>query len=107
MISLKVDVKLTDLCSQIVLALIVVDSVLSYFGITRCVVTSVNDGKHSDASWHYKGRAIDIRTKYPQLDGREIELRDKVRECLGSNFDVVIEDVSKENEHLHIEYDPK
>lgn len=107
MISLKQGVKLTDMTPQCVLAAMVVDQVLTSMGIPMCVLTSVNDGKHSPQSWHYHGRAVDVRTKYPELNGREMELRDKVAAALGPNFDVVMEAIGTDNEHLHVEYDPK
>jgi hypothetical protein len=99
-------VRLTDLCPQMVLAFIIVDGVLGSYGVP-CVITSVNDGKHSVNSWHYKGRAGDVRSKYPQLDGKEQEARDKIKAALGRDFDVVIEAIGTDNEHFHVEYDPK
>jgi hypothetical protein len=106
-VRLKQGVRLTDLCPQIVLAIFIVESILVSFGCLECVVTSLNDGKHSANSWHYKGRAVDFRTKFEILNGRETELRDRVREALGPDFDVVMEGVGTDNEHLHVEYDPK
>lgn len=104
--ALKAGVRLTDLCSQMVLADSIIKEVFRNFGVP-CVITSANDSKHSATSWHYKGRALDYRTKYPGLDGREQELRDEVKEALGPDFDVVLEAVGTDNEHLHVEYDPK
>jgi hypothetical protein len=80
------------------------------------VITSANDGKHGAGTLHHSRegkftdglcRACDYRTKYLGLDGRELELRDKVKEALGNDFDVAMEDIGGENEHLHVEYDPK
>ena len=103
---LKSGVKLTDLSPQIVLAMMVAEEVFAEFGVPL-VVTSVNDGKHSAESWHYKGRAFDARTKYPDLDGRESELRDKVKEALGDDFDVVMEAIGEDREHLHVEWEQR
>lgn len=107
MIVCKPGVRFDQLCPQIVLAAVVVDGVLVGFGVNTCVITSANDSKHSTNSWHYKGRALDFRTKYAELNGREQEFRDKVKAALGDDFDVVMEAVGTENEHLHVEYDPK
>ena len=98
--------RLTDIKPQIVVAMRVAEAVFADFGIPF-VITSVNDGKHSDESLHYIGEAFDARTKYPELNGREMKLRDAVQEALGEDFDVVMEAVGTENEHLHIEYDPE
>lgn len=115
MIQIKRGVRLTGIVPQMVLASHVVDGVMLTFGIALCVITSANDGKHSATSLHYgrEGkytdglcRACDYRTKYLGLDGREIELQNKVRAALGQDFDVIMEDIGSENEHLHVEYDP-
>ena len=103
---MKPGVRLTDLCPQMVLATMVVDRVLSRHGV-ECVVTSCNDGKHSAASWHYKGRACDYRSKFDALNGFEIQVRDEIKAALGDDFDVLIEGVGTDNEHFHVEYDPK
>lgn len=62
-------------------------------------ITSGNDGKHSKHSLHYKNKAIDIRT-------RDMEQKEKVwrriKYTLGRDYDVILED-----DHIHIEYDPK
>ena len=86
--------------------MMVAEEVFASFGVPL-VVTSVNDGKHSDASWHYKGRAFDARTKYEELNGRETELRDALKEALRDDFDVVMEAIGTDNEHLHTEYQPR
>lgn len=104
-LSLKPGVKLQMLQPQCVLALMICASVYESMGAQTCVVTSINDGKHSDLSLHYEGYAFDLRTKDFQGDG--LALRDAIAEALGRNFDVVLESIGKPNEHLHVEYDPK
>lgn len=115
MISIKPGVKLTGLTPQMVFAFVIVSQVFYEFGLP-CLLTSANDSKHGEGSLHHckSGkytdgfcRANDFRTKYPELDGRETVLRDTVRDRLGADFDVLIESVGTENEHLHVEYDPK
>jgi hypothetical protein len=103
---LKEGVRLTDLAPQMVLCALVVEEVFAEFGIP-CVVTSANDSKHGASSWHYRGRALDFRTKYEAVNGREQILRDETKKALGQDFDVVIEAVGTDNEHLHVEWDPK
>lgn len=103
---LKTGVRLTDLCPQMVLAALVIDGIYTKRGL-ECVITSANDSKHSDASLHYKGRALDFRTHYDALNWKELALRDEIKEALGQDFDVVMEGVGEPQEHLHAEYDPK
>jgi hypothetical protein len=107
--SIKSTVNLTGLVPQMVLAYVIAREVFRGFG-ALCVITSANDSVHGPNSLHSRDgicRAIDLRTKYPALDGRELELRNAVREALGPQFDVVIEAIGTENEHMHVEYDPK
>ena len=103
---LKAGVKLAHLSPQMALGAAIVAAVYSRFGV-ECVVTSANDSKHSQRSKHYVGDALDFRTKQATLDGREEDLREEVKAALGDDFDVVLEDVGTDNEHLHVEYDPK
>ncbi len=72
----------------------------------ECVVTSANDGKHGPNSWHYKGRALDLRTKHI-APHEKASIVKQVKDDLGPQFDVVYESAGLENEHLHIEFDPK
>lgn len=108
-------IRFHDIVPEMVIALIVADQVLTERGVP-CVVTSANDGGHSAASLHYsrqgkhsdlKCRALDIRSKYPVLDGTEKDVRDEIKRRLGLHYDVLIEAVGTDNEHFHIEWDPK
>ena len=101
---LKPGVKLSGLSPQIVLAAIIVNSLYEEKD-TECVLTSCNDGTHKSDSFHYRGEAIDVRTK--NYFGDKNQLRDEIKLRLGADFDVILEDSGGENEHLHIEYDPK
>lgn len=59
------------------------------------------DGVHKSGSLHYKGLAIDVRTR--DLTSAQITaLVARLKAVLGSKFDVVLE-----KDHIHIEYDPK
>jgi hypothetical protein len=50
---------------------------------------------------HYAGAAVDIRTRdLAPEEQKKFEAR--VRECLGEDFDVVLEET-----HLHLEFQPK
>lgn len=63
-------------------------------------VTSGADGSHEPESLHYKGLAIDLRTR--DLTGAEsLLLVHALREALDTNYDVVLE-----SDHIHIEFDP-
>lgn len=103
---LKGGVRLKDLSPQMVMAAMIVNDIFQQRSL-ECVVTSANDSGHSVASLHYSGKALDFRTRYEELNGLEMIVRDEIREALGRDFDVVLEGVATPNEHLHVEYDPK
>ena len=68
------------------------------------VVTSAADGKHSERSYHYDNLAWDFRL-YPSVKSRLIfRAVRKTLKKISSYYDVVYE-LTKDNEHLHIEYD--
>jgi len=72
-----------------------------------CVVTSGNDS-HADKpmSLHPSGRALDFRTRHiPMID--KLPIHRAIKEALGEQWDVVLESVGQDREHLHAEFDPK
>lgn len=104
--AIKYGVRLTDLVPQMVLAYAIVKDVFNRFmPFYKVIITSGNDGRHSIKSLHYYGRALDFRTK--DYIGNKFRLFEEVKIALGDNYDVVLEDVGTDNEHLHVEYDPK
>ena len=102
----KAGVKLKDLTPQMALAACVVREVYRLLDPeASCTVTSANDGKHSDNSLHYAGKALDFRTH--DFIGDKQNLLGVLRESLGSEFDVLLEAEGTPNEHVHLEWDPK
>ena len=71
------------------------------YGQYDCVITSASDGKHGPNSLHYKGQALDLRTRH--INGQGLQaIYNKLKESLGEQFDVVLE-----ADHFHLEYQPK
>ena len=73
-----------------------------------CWVTSgsegdSSDGVHTPTSWHYVGRALDIRMRNVP-DHLQSELFNRIKFVLGDTFDVIFYEGTK---HLHVEYDPE
>ncbi len=97
---LKSGVKINSLQPQMVVGMVVIDSIMDDPRCPEFVITSGCDGQHSIKSRHWTGNAIDMRTR----DFSTAELRDeivaKIRKAL-PDFDVCLEDT-----HLHVEYDP-
>ena len=98
---LKPGVKIGGISPELVLAIVVVSEIFRQNNASPFMVTSVTDGKHSEKSLHYRGLAIDVRTRH-LTDWKQREIVSMVKIALGLDFDVVLED-----DHLHIEFDPK
>jgi len=97
----KLGVNITLLHPKLRNVLDKIDKVFLEHAKREAIITSGNDSRHSPNSFHYKNRAIDLRTR--DLSSTVIGkiYFDLVRE-LGNEFDVV-----REINHIHIEYDPK
>lgn len=97
---LKPTIKLSKLNPQIIIAMMVLDSVYTEHG-QELVITAINDGQHMQGSKHYTGDAFDARTKYFTEQERKIVF-DEIRERLPIDFDII-----DEADHFHVEYDQK
>lgn len=73
---------------------------------TEMLITSGNDGKHMQDSKHFTDEALDFRTHH-LTSTEKFNLINAVKDRLGRDYDVILEDAGKDNEHLHIEYDQK
>jgi len=96
---LKQGVNLTGLRPELIIGLMVADTVCKEHGIDM-VVTSLCDSVHSQTSLHYSGAAGDIRT-HNMLE-QEHKILDKIRENLPEDFDVILE-----KDHIHMEFQPR
>lgn len=105
MIAFKAGVQLFDLKPQTVLALILCRQVYDNHQQPSMTVTSINDGRHMQRSKHYEGAAFDLRTKGT---GEGASLAHEIRGLLRPlGFDVLFEGEGSENEHIHVEWDPR
>jgi len=102
---LKTDVRLCGLRPQMVVALMVITRVFEAQGY-ECVVTSANDSKHGYGSLHFSGGALDFRMKHVRESTKEL-IVEEVKGSLTKEFDVLLEYRGMENEHMHIEFQPK
>ncbi|MBW4979571.1 hypothetical protein ABWH88_06750 [Marinobacter adhaerens] len=101
MLKLKAGVVAQGLSTEILLAVCVAQSVYASYGYD-CVITSLLDGTHSSTSLHYCGNAVDLRTRIFENDSVAESVANDIGECLGADFDVVLEP-----DHIHVEYQPK
>lgn len=65
------------------------------------VITAGTDGKHMKGSLHYKGLALDYRSRQLKKSARD-DLLKEGRQVLGPDYDFIEED-----DHFHAEHDPK
>lgn len=102
---LKQGVCIKGIKSETIIAITIVNSIFLAHG-KECIITSVMDGKHKEGSLHYKGQAVDFRTKHLNME-EKVKITNEIGIALGDDFDTVLEYVGLPNEHLHVEYDPK
>ncbi len=100
MLKLKPGVRLTGIRPELLLAVMTAEGAYSKAG-HDLVVTSCVDSKHKAGSLHYAGAAADLRTRDVPADAVQTIIAE-IRDALGADFDVVLE-----QDHLHIEYQPK
>ena len=100
MLLLKPGVRVAGLRPEILVAVIAAERVYEEAGYDL-VITAGVDGKHSTASLHYAGQAVDLRTRDVPEDTRP-KLVARLKECLGEDYDVLLEET-----HIHAEYQPK
>jgi hypothetical protein len=91
----------SGLSAEMKVALVVIVTVFEQLALGRPTVTSGTDGQHSTGSLHYSGNAVDLRSNNIPADQRVL-VRDAMRQALGPDYDVVLED-----DHFHVEYQPK
>jgi hypothetical protein len=102
----KASVKVNGARPQLLRALATALEVWEMLHIPELVVTSINDGEHKQGSLHYKGFAADLRThniRELNIDADTVVAH--LRAALGDDFDVLLEFVGEDREHIHLEYD--
>jgi hypothetical protein len=98
---IKPGVSLEKLTPQMAVAYTIASFIFQEKAGVPCVITSGDDSKHGPNSLHYEGKALDLRTKHLP-PGLVHPVFMALQNALGDEFDVVLED-----NHLHLEYDPK
>ena len=86
-------------------ALFVAMKVYWTVGQLPCIVTSLWDGSHSKKSLHYSGMAADLRTRHVPTAQQKVEIRNILAAELGNEYDVILESIGENNEHIHVEWD--
>ena len=100
---LKSGVRLTGMQREAIRGIDVCLDVFMLFGLGEMVLTSARGDKHGRYSHHYKGLAWDIRSRDISAS---ILIVEELRNQLGEHYQVILENVDKPSEHIHVEYDP-
>ena len=98
-------IQLLNLQPQILLGLFIVDQVMQRHG-HEAIITCGSEGKHSYASLHYAGSAVDLRSN---CFANKQQVFAECKTALGksSDFDMILENKGDINEHWHLEWQPK
>jgi conjugal transfer mating pair stabilization protein TraG len=109
MISLKPGVTLLGLVPQMLIGVMVLESLYERKGVDL-VITAGNDGKHKRDSEHYGGRGLDCRTwnlPKPEVDAPAIVKA--AQDALGVDYVVIYETFpdNPNNNHIHMHYSPR
>ncbi len=100
MIALKdSSVRVRGMTTEILFAMFVANDILKEYN-SKFIITSINDGIHSETSSHYAGNAFDIRVWY--IKGKEQEVASKLQTALGPDYGVFYE-----KDHIHVQYKPR
>lgn len=101
---MKQGVNINNISPQICIAYTIATAIFERDGYA-CIITSANDGTHGADTLHYRGHAIDLRSKHIiHVADKKRFLADLKKALPG--FDVLLENLGMANEHFHIEYDP-
>ena len=106
MLLFKTGVKLNGIKPETVVAMIVANEVFTLHNLD-CKISSVVDGKHSWTSLHYPGFAFDISCDDILSNEESNSIRFDIYSRLTNEYDVVLEWTDSDNDHFHIEFQPK
>lgn len=95
------------LCTEMFFACGVVEAAFSRTSYKAVVTCGRDSHDNKPLSLHHKGLALDYRIKQVPIEMRK-DLVERINGILNPlGFDVLHESIGTENEHIHIEWDPK
>lgn len=106
MLRFKTGVSIKRATPQLIMALAIAEQAFEFHHYD-CVVTSGDEGQHSIGSLHPLGLAADLRSKHIASQTIKNSILQMLKTSFDKQFDVILEHYGEENEHYHIEYDPK
>lgn len=106
MLSIKPGAQIIGIEAPILLGVLVLKTVLDKYGLDT-VITEGTGGEHSQGSLHYRGLALDVRSKHILDSGLKHQILTEARVLLNGEFDLILESEGQPSEHFHIEVDCK
>lgn len=99
-------ISLVGVTPQVFFALNIIEDVMRYHKNEKyydLIITSGSEAsaRHSVTSLHYSGNAVDVRCR-DFTASEKVKIRYSVNDRLGIDFDFILE-----NDHFHLEYQPK
>jgi len=94
----KQGVNITGVRPELLMGLMIANSVIAYEFNTDMIITACTDGVHMTGSKHYIGQAADIRIS--NLSD-PVAVLNRLKFELDGLFDIVLE-----SDHIHMEYEP-
>jgi len=92
---------------EILLGAIKVEPIFAYYQVDLIITSGREKYKHSvERSAHYRGDAIDVRSKNLPISANKIEVLNRIKDILGPDYVCVFENAGKANEHFHIHWSP-
>lgn len=87
-------------------AITVIDPIFHFYGKEGVITSGTEKHKHSaKRSAHYRGDALDWRSHWFTLQ-QKTDILESLKNALGPNFVVVLENIGKSSEHYHIHWSP-
>jgi len=104
-VTCKPSVRFKGFTRGLIRILVAVQRVAERTRMAQVVITSANDGKHSQRprSRHYTNEAIDLRSRNFRTAAARDRFLARLREELGSRFYVAHESHGKPNAHIHVQ----
>ena len=106
MLVIKPGVRIHGMCPEIWAGIWIVERVVDKLFGRAIRLTAGIDGKHSNASLHNIGHAADIGAKEFKPEEKQ-EILNQSLLALGMDFDFILEAAGTDNEHFHLEFQPK